>query len=195
MSHTSRKQEHHTGHHDNRTHAVRLVPGDWKKLFGKEHFYTVTAECLNTCVYNKNMHIHGYVITYNSICLLIGNGDKVHEKLTAFYDEIKKAILKQRRHAGYNDAENEITLYHLFRSYRILNTALKHLLVGKDVNLPYYNPQVARLKQWLKCQPFCSVIDYTGAKGPVAVTKPEHNHELHFTQIGIADIKDEYLLE
>ncbi|MBK8608703.1 MAG: hypothetical protein IPL84_01785 [Chitinophagaceae bacterium] len=51
------------------------------------------------------------------------------------------------------------------------NYDLIKLLTGYRVERPYYDPQLERLKDRLHSYRFCSLVDYSGAVGPVIIGK------------------------
>ncbi len=177
-------------------YSIWLAPTDWKKLFTKEEYYILIIECLNCTVAENGMTINGYLLTHNAICLMLNNDKKNHKQiLLAFFERIKKAIIKHRKKIFYKEKSVQLSLYHLFRKHNLNNPTLIKLLVGKKVNLPYYDAQLARLKNKLQHEPFCSVIDYSGAVGPVIITKLENETTFTIIDIEMISIENEYLID
>lgn len=173
--------------------AMHLVPGEWKKMFNEGQYYRLVAECLNMCVYKDGLKINGYLITATGIYLVLGNPHEATQKLALFFEGIKKAITHRHAQNGYQDAHNQITLYHLFRKLPFLNIQLIKLLTARPVALLYYDAVLERQKKRLAQEYYCSVNDYTGAKGPVAVTPIPHDEDIQL--IPAPNVKDEYLFE
>ncbi|GGB79122.1 hypothetical protein GCM10007424_19100 [Flavobacterium suaedae] len=169
-------------------YAIRLVPGKWKEIFSKGNYAVLIAECLNECVYENDMHINGYLITYNSVCLLLSNDIECQQKITLFMKKVKTAVLEV---ANKHERE-KIVLHHLFRQYTITDTALIYLLTGRDFQLPYYDPNVSQLREKLNNEPFCSVVDYSGAKSPVVIEKKEPKIEIIITSTDTINLQNDY---
>lgn len=182
-------------HHAQHVYAIMLIPGDWKKLFLHDQFHNLIAECLNLCVYEDDMIINGYLITYEKIWLILDDGYEAPKKLVIFSEKIKKAFLKQRRHPHDEDEDTEITLYHLFRKFPLYDNALTMLITGREVSIPYYNPDIKRLKDKIKKEYYSSFIDYTGAKGPVKVKLLSRDTKICIVNVESISVKDEYLFE
>lgn len=179
-------QEHHY-------HALRLVPGEWRNIYSEQQYCTVVAECLNKCVYHDGLVLYGYLITGTGI-LLITAHKETEQKLRAFYDYIKQAVYKQLHPHNERTKDNTVAFYHLFRKYRLTDGNLVKLLLGCPVALPYHDAGLERLQYQLQREPYCSVIDYPGAVGPVIIYKIAHGTEIYCIEAEI-EISDHYLFE
>lgn len=162
--------------------SIGLLIGDWKNEFPEHMCKVMIAEALNYCVYNSGMKIGGYLITRHRVCLVLKIAPTLlNEMLQQFYDELRKEII-QHKHRIKNQAraiadrlETKVEMQmSLFIKYPLLNYMLIELITGQQVELPYYSPYLARLKDRINASDFCSAIDYTGAKGPVVVTLLEN---------------------
>ena len=158
---------------------MTLLPGDWRKDFTELECQVMIAEALNTCVYNDDMKIAGYLITRRRLCLiLLADPAHVAEQLQQFYKELRKEIAHRlQRRKNIHDLifeKQELTAVDkhaaLFIKFPMQNYMLVSLLTGRKVELPYYSPYLARLQDRVNAQNFCSAMDYTGAKSPVMVT-------------------------
>ena len=177
-------------------YSIWLAPSDWKKLFTKQEYYLLITECLNSTVSENGMIIYGYLLTHNALCLVLGNDKESHKRiLLLFFERIKQAIIKHRKKMLHKEKSVQLSLYHLFRKHDLNNPTLIKLLVGKKVNPPYYDAQLARLKNKLQHEPFCSVIDYSGAISPVIITKLENETTFTIIDIEIVSIENEYLID
>jgi hypothetical protein len=63
---------------------------------------------------------------------------------------------------------NEMALY---EKHPMPNYWLAKLITGRTVEMVYYDPWLARIKDFIHHHPFCSVIDYAGGVGPVMITR------------------------
>jgi hypothetical protein len=159
--------------------AISLIIGAWKGLFPEEQNKIIIAEALNYYSCSEGLIIIGYLITNRRVCLVLetdkGNMDKM---LTLFYEGLKRAVqqyhdrliaLDMRTYNSKGEIKKEGLFASMFVQRPLVNDYLIRLITGREVNLPYYNPHLARLKDRLHNYNFCSVIDYSGAKGPVIV--------------------------
>ncbi|NDI99696.1 hypothetical protein GWA97_11465 [Flavobacterium sp. LaA7.5] len=176
-------------------YSIWLAPGSWKKLFTKEEYHILIIECLNSTVCDNKMKISGYLLTYNSLCLILGNEEENCRKvLLSFFERIKKAILQHRKKSFHKEESIKLSPYHLFKKHDLNSPTLIKLLTGKAIRLPYYDAQLARLKNKLEHEPFCSVLDYSGAIGPVLITKLENETAFTIVDIAMMGIETEYLI-
>ena len=77
-------------------YSIWLTPSDWKQLFTKEEYYILVTECLNSSVTEDEMILNGYLLTYNSLCLILGNEKENHKQiLLRFFERIKKKHCKE----------------------------------------------------------------------------------------------------
>jgi hypothetical protein len=58
---------------------------------------------------------------------------------------------------------------HLFTQYPFTNLYIREIIMGRKVTLPYYDPDLVRLEDYLHNDTFCSALDYAGGKSPVRV--------------------------
>ncbi len=180
MKHQVKEPEkHELQPYERHLHAVTLVAGDWRRLFTEMEFKLLIAEALNTCSHIMGMRIAGYLITRRRICLVL----KVHrkylkmilERFQYVLFEIVIAACERRKRERFNSCgpEHEIVLAHLFRPFHLYNEHLILLLTGRKIKIPYYDHRLERMQAKLHNYPFCSVPDYVGAEGPVAIFKLE----------------------
>ena len=161
--------------------AYTLKIGKWNKLFRPVYYKTLIAEALNKTVCKgefKNT-IAGYLISNRRLCLVLKiEQKKTGQMLQIFYarvrDEIRKHLDTMDRPRLKSFLESEQVSFGdiaegLFKEYELKNKPLIKLITGRKVELPYYDPQLKRLKDHIKDYPFCSAIDYLGGEGPVLV--------------------------
>ena len=182
-SDTGRPEKKH-GHEPPQTSLVLKI-GHWKNAFTEQQCKVMIAESLNLTVSESEFRhsITGYLITRRRVCLVLRiDPRRVRKMLHFFYEAMKKKI------EGYSGIEHKIIpVDHskrdheeskqlqepLFEEFPMLNHLLVKLITGKTVVLPYYSPHLERLKERIRNYPFCSAIDYSGAKSPVLVTVTE----------------------
>jgi hypothetical protein len=161
--------------------SMTLQLCDWKNEFTERQYKVLIAEALNYCVYKEGMKIAGYLITKRRLCLVLISGPShVNELLQIFYKRLRKEI--QHAHHRKNIPAEALEKTEaiaaekhpqLFIRYPLQNYMLIRLITGQSVNLPYYSPHLARLKDRIAHCDFCSAMDYTGAEGPVVVKLPD----------------------
>ncbi|HEU4716471.1 MAG TPA: hypothetical protein VFU15_01505 [Bacteroidia bacterium] len=161
---------------------VQLAIGEWRELFTESEYKLIIAESLNETVVTRGFHtiLNGYLITKRRVCLVLhGDREKAQAMLDVFYRNVKKQLLR-RLHAKPAEMQKEIIHRlalegheghrHLFREFPLYNYVLVRLITGRPAGVLYYSPHVERLKERIRNYPYCSAIDYSGAKGPVIVT-------------------------
>jgi len=158
-------------------HAIRLETGLWQHLFADEQNKLIIASALNYCVY-KGLHIMGYLITENNIYLVLKtDAESLTRMLNMFDDTLRKEIKHQQEYIKNYKGDNHDERFKttgafigLFTKHHLANYKLVQLITGQAVNIPYHDPHLAWLKEHLRKAEFCSVIDYSGAKGPVKIS-------------------------
>ncbi|WP_394775616.1 hypothetical protein [Flavobacterium sp.] len=159
-------------------HKAELEIGEWKKHFDFYYVNTIIAMALNHCIKNHELIVNGYLITKNSLYLIATSHEKsidsALQKLEmhiTFLLKINPQKLKKNKYEIAFVVDDEDVFYAvrgaLFEIHPLKNNYLISLLTGKKVTLPYFNPELENLKSMIKNHPFCSVIDYSGAIGPV----------------------------
>ncbi len=165
-----------------RLHKFVLDIESW----GKEVPYTqrkvMIAEALNTCTYHRYLKVIGYLITVRKVFLIIETQDyRLEDALRLFYECIADSIhhylreereLDQERCEEYQEIEEKHIAHHdLFKRYPFDNEYLLKLIIGQEIDLLYYSPYLAKLKDQIHDYNYCSALDYRGAKSPVTITK------------------------
>jgi len=154
-------------------HAITLTMANWRERFTPEQRKIIITEALNDCTYNHGLNITGYLINNTRLHLVLKlNHADIARMLNLFYDSVKRELNKHRGKIERNDDEFTYAGKHLFIRHDTVNDYLVKLITGKKVDLGYYDPQLARLKDNINNSAFCSVIDYSGAIGPVIVKMP-----------------------
>jgi hypothetical protein len=159
--------------------TIRLEIGLWKQLFVDEQNKLMIAKALNYCVY-KGLHIAGYLITENNVYLVLRiDTESLIRMLNMFDDTLRKEIKQHqeyiRNHANHHRSDDRFktgeSFIGLFVKHRLYNYKLIQLITGQPVDIPYHDPHLVWLKKRLRSSDFCSVIDYSGAKGPVEISR------------------------
>jgi len=164
--------------------AFVLRMGKWRHAFDKYQYKTMVAVALNACTDQATedfwVKIAGYLITEKKLVIVwrIAKGEP--ERIFHFFEtrlraEIRKMKKYMEEYRGEKSLVPEIDIHErLFEIPLLYQNRLVKLITGQQVKLPYYDPQLARLKTYLHRENFCSVLDYTGAKGPVIVEVKTH---------------------
>jgi len=163
------------------THKAELEIGNWKKHFDFNYVNTIIAMALNYCHKKNELIINGYLITDQSLYLIVKTHEKtidtaVHqlEVQITFLLKINPQKFKKNKYKTAFIVDDEDVFYavrdSLFKVHPLKNNDLIGLITGKKLTLPYHNPELEALKQIIKNHCFCSAIDYSGAIGPVPVT-------------------------
>ncbi|WP_264563987.1 hypothetical protein [Flavobacterium sp. N3904] len=163
------------------SHKIELKIGAWKKQFDFNYVNTIIAMALNHCTKDNAFFINGYLITSNTLYLVAKTDKKAMdgilykmEQHLSLLIQIHSQKLKKKMYETDDIVDDETILYPiyepLFELYPLKNNHLIQLITGKKVALPYFDRELERLKFMVKHHSFCSVIDYSGALGPVDVT-------------------------
>ncbi|KQX09909.1 hypothetical protein [Flavobacterium sp. Root420] len=159
-------------------HKLELRIGDWKKHFDPNYVNTIIAMALNHCTEETDFIINGYLITSKNLYLVAKTDkkrfDEMLHKIEHHINLLLKFLTPEKNKYEidfYIDQDDNYSIIHepLFTVYPFKNDYLIRLITGKKVVLPYYNPELESLKSIVQHHPFCSVIDYSGAIGPVTV--------------------------
>jgi hypothetical protein len=174
-----------------------LKTGEWKNIFEEEECRQMMAVALNSCIGHQHkkhtddfgLRIAGYLITKNMLYLVLDmEQDNVADILLLFYETLQEMIRDKMIHQEIsgNDGNAAVVIplsipdhHQLFKKHAFNNDALVKLLTGHSFRLRYYDPQLARLKDFLHHHHFCSLIDYAGGEGPVQVSPErlkQHNN-------------------
>jgi hypothetical protein len=161
--------------------AYTLKIGVWKKLFHPAYYKTLIANSLSEIVRKDEFKdtIAGYLISERRLCLILRiNHLKVRKMLDLLYTKVSALIIKcletiDRAHLKVLMAELNISIQdfseNIFKENKLRNDRLLRLLTGRSVELPYYDPQLQRLKNRLDNYPFSSLPNYHGGVSPVHV--------------------------
>jgi hypothetical protein len=159
-------------------HAITLTIGAWKELFPGDQNNIIIADALNYCTCNDGLTIAGYLITNRRVFLVLEiSSAYIESMLVLFYERVRKEIKKKQnvikgqswRYESEGQTKTDELFVNLFKQYPLVNDHLIRLITGRSVNLLYYSPHLARLKDRIHNYNFCSALDYSGAKGPVIV--------------------------
>lgn len=158
------------------TMHIMLIPGKWKLFIGEHEYKTLVATALNLCIVEHNLIIAGYLITYEKNYLVIQVREGFGRTMLKFFFNIVKVALMQhfailaRKGVPFlpsisviDNNENEL----LFEDYLFDDALLSQLLVNDKKELPYYNPQLEKMKAWLSGCDFCSYNKHVDQIGPV----------------------------
>lgn len=159
-------------------HKLELRIGDWKKKFDSNYVNTIIALALNHCTNDNEFIINGYLITTENLYLVAKTDkkkfDETLHKIEHHINLLLKFLTPEKNKYEidfYIDQDEIYPIIHerLFIVYPFKNDYLIKLITARKVLLPYYNPELETLKSLVQHHPYCSVIDYSGAIGPVQV--------------------------
>lgn len=158
-----------------------LKTGEWRSLFSVEECKILIAEGLNSTVTEHEYRnaVVGYLITEHSVYLVLRiDHKKIRKMFDCFYDKVREGIrnaLDSRRKNELKQVleqeqiSREDLFERLFEQFSLKNDHLVKLITGRKVELPYYDPELERLKDKICNDRFCSALDYEGGEGPVLV--------------------------
>jgi len=160
------------GTYEEKRYEQLLVMESWCKEIEEEQRNIIISEALNYCSYYENLEVLGYLITKRRLFLIARSRRVLFDKiLTVFYNQVAKGIAAYKKiNGGY---KHELVLvndtHKLFRKYPFYNKYIQKIIIGQQINLPYYDPHLVRLKDQIHNYNYCSALDYAGGKSPVIV--------------------------
>jgi hypothetical protein len=167
-------------------HSFMLRAKRWKTYLPELSYKFMIASALNEVTYDtgpvfKRFLIHGYLVLGRRIYIICKvRSITIETVLELFYEKIRTALadIERRRteHERYKGTKQHDKIHippDLFELFPIYNEWIEQLITGQPVHLGYYDPRLARLKDIIAKQQFCSLIDHSGGQGPVIVSKNE----------------------
>ena len=167
--------------------SFMLRAKSWRKWLPELDYKFMLAAALNEVLYEtgpvyKKFVIIGYLITGSRIYLVCKlRFVSVESVLDLFFEKIKAALQHQKKRRpkekkcdGEEYFDEFPVVESMFDIFPFPNEWLKQLLTGHAVHLRYYEPRLARIKDRIEHEMFCSVTDYAGGEGPVVVSKESH---------------------
>ncbi len=155
-------------------HSQLLVMNSWRKDIPQEQRNIIIAEALNSCTVDKHFNVTGYLITNRRVFLIgLSETTSFQKILNYFYKKVALGILNYKHTMQHYHEAPHMKHEHsdkLFSEYPFYNIYIRRLITGKTVELPYYDPHLARLETYINGYNYCSALDYEGGKSPVIVT-------------------------
>ena len=152
-------------------HSVLLLMGHWQQQLGDATSKVLIAGVLNECVRKADLRIRGYWITGDRVYLVLWLcKGKISDAVKFFYERLNEAVIHYSHH---EEIKKELQLLPLFKYRCLLNEDLIRLLIGERIERPYYDQQLEYLKDELGRADYCSLVDYSGAVGPVMIDIPQ----------------------
>lgn len=162
-------------------YAMVLVMGSWREELPARQYRLMIAEALNYCVQMEDVHIRGYMITARRLFLVLKiEREQIDHVLDTFSTRLKVDI-RQYKNLGKSLEQNRQgervvpmtieMITDLFTPYALLDDQLIQLLMGRRFRKPYDDPALARMEKIVYNNDFCSVISYSGGKGPVIIKR------------------------
>ncbi|WP_156168909.1 hypothetical protein [Kordia jejudonensis] len=154
-----------------------LVMSSWSDDIPEMTRNIIVADALNHCVESEELLVMGYLIK-NQCVFLIGfsRSVSIEETLNNFFRQVAYEIEEYyQRKNNYNsykvDNVKKIASYaYVFKQYPFTDDYIRKIIMGQTIKMPYYDPRLARLQDYLRYENFCSALDYAGGKSPVLVT-------------------------
>ena len=155
---------------------LMLIPGKWKSFLTEYEYKTMVASALNTCVVEHGLIIFGYLITFEKIYLVVETSKDsafsiTRDFLIAFritlirhFAALAKKGVPFLPSMKIFTTSDEATL---FEDYFFDDPILSQLLVNKNTELPYYDPQLKKIQEWLLNCDFCSYNKHADEIGSV----------------------------
>ncbi len=152
-----------------------LIFTTWRTKMQEEKANVIIANALNKCVYFVSARIKGYLLTKRRLFLVFENTNEesriileaFNEFLLAEIFDYLRSLPRHQRELIFDLEDDE----ELFHEHRFINPTIKKIIIGEEIELPYYDPHVEKIEKEIKNYNYCSAIDYSGARGPVVVRK------------------------
>jgi hypothetical protein len=156
-------------------YSVMLLMGSWQQHIGNVAAKILIAGVLNECTESKGLRIRGYWMTDERTYLVLWLcEDAVKDTMNIFEKHLRETLHHYNKQEHPHEA---LPLFGLFTYHRFFYADLTKLLTGKNIDRPYYDPRLQRLKSDLKRADYCSLVDYSGATGPVIVNLSTDKNE------------------
>ncbi|WGH75715.1 hypothetical protein P8625_00705 [Tenacibaculum tangerinum] len=153
-------------------HAFLLYLKLWRKEIPVACRNVIIAEALNHCVYYENMMIKGYWLRDKKLYLIIHTeAQNVEELLEVFAKQVLRGIhqYNQQKEKYTGMVKKANVGNELFLKFPLNDVVLQKLLTGKKI-AQVYTQYVVKITNQMNQSNYCSVVDYSGALGPVKVT-------------------------
>ncbi len=162
-----------------------FVMNSWSNPIPQVTRNIIVADALNHCIESGELLVIGYLIK-NQCVFLIGfsRNINIEETLNNFFRqvafEIEAYYQRKNTYGNYKIADSLKTgsYAYIFTPYPFTDDYIKSIIMGREVNLPYYDPRLARLEDYLHNDNFCSALDYAGGKSPVLVAVKRKNQRI-----------------
>lgn len=153
-----------------------FVMNSWSNDIPEVTRNIMIADALNHCVESGELLVFGYLIK-NQCVFLIGFSRNVNieETLNNFFRQVAfeiEAYYQRKNRYENHEITNALktgSYSYVFTQYPFTDDYIRSIIMGRKVNLPYYDPRLARLEDYLHNANFCSALDYAGGKSPVFV--------------------------
>lgn len=156
---------------DKEYQMVKLIAKKWRSLLSENSYKLIIVEALNYCVHNGDLHLRGYLITSDSVYIIARQSeDEINCVLDEFYKQVMHKLHKYFKNTnipvvGLVQEKNLVFLRVTFNP-----GMLSRLLLGHQVNLPYFSPKLEFLKDKINNYRYCSTNSYQGALGLVKLS-------------------------
>lgn len=162
--------------------AFKIRLGEWYALFDSGYLKMMLAACLNSCLPEPDKEqspLIGYLFTTSSLYLVYSLDEPATRKqLMVFREKLSLALKREIEHfkqRELNEYQKSILMKvdlfpnKLFEQIKLMDAVLIRLLTGKRGEQLYTDYREIKLNELVNKSKFCSVIDYSGAVGPVYI--------------------------
>jgi hypothetical protein len=163
------------------TVPLMLLPGKWKSFLSENEYKTLVAAALNECVVEIDFVIAGYLISIQHVYLVLKiNKSRLANLRELFFEKVEQSLLSHfatlmRKGVPFIPSMKIIQpgdKDSLFEQYFFDDRLLLQLLMNEKRDLPFFDPQLMKMKEWLGSSDFCSYNLQAGEIGPVLTRKP-----------------------
>lgn len=151
---------------------IVLVSGTWRNLLPGKIYHILVAKALNVLVRQEVWEILGYLLTKKRVFLVFNKKkEAIPSPKEQLEFEMRRCIQEYFDDQGTSCSPSIYPFPPdpLFTLCSFQDDDLIRLLAGEKVDPGYPDPRLDRLRQMVRHHPYCSVIDYSGAVGPVIV--------------------------
>ncbi|WP_430410656.1 hypothetical protein [Kordia sp.] len=159
-----------------------FVMNAWSNEIPEASRNMIVAAALNQSVESEELLVMGYLIKHQCLFLIgFSRNIKIEETLNNFFrqvafgiEEYQQRKNKYKNYEGVNSLKTASYAY-IFTEYPFEDRYIYELIMGRSINLSYYDPHLARWKDYIHDYNYCSALDYLGGKSPVLVAVKRKN--------------------
>ncbi len=151
----------------------------WTTEIDEDIRMMILARALNMGIESDLFQIYGYLLTEKTLVFILRNDEDVAKNfIHEFYRMLRLELEFYRQSEAnrlcINDIEEvglkELKPKDFYKCRKIIDEVLFRLLTNRSLESGYTNPVIEALKDKIKEETYCSLIDYLGGEGPVRVS-------------------------